>query len=173
MYDFLHEWAVENEPEKAAIWFADREKMLAVLRLYMGIGMKRRRKHFIYARQIMELIGYFFGTSESEEKDGFKLDAQLTKDVLKEYLATYSHEADNQAWFDNLKVIAGKFGFAADMKAYKAEPDNYKGSISDVAEMVRIAVTGKANTPDLWTIIHIIGEDDMRAHINAAIETLD
>ena len=173
MYDFLHEWAVENEPEKAAIWFADREKMLAVLRLYMGIGMKRRRKDFIYARQIMELIGYFFGTSESEEKDGFKLDAQLTKDVLKEYLATYSHEADNQAWFDNLKVIAGKFGFAADMKAYKAEPDNYKGSISDVAEMVRIAVTGKANTPDLWTIIHIIGEDDMRAHINAAIETLD
>ena len=79
MYDFLHEWAVENEPEKAAIWFADREKMLAVLRLYMGIGMKRRRKDFIYARQIMELIGYFFGTSESEEKDGFKLDAQLTK----------------------------------------------------------------------------------------------
>lgn len=70
-------------------------------------------------------------------------------------------------------MIAGKFGFAADMKAYKAEPDNYKGSISDVAEMVRIAVTGKANTPDLWTIIHIIGEDDMRAHINAAIETLD
>ena len=47
MYDFLHEWAVENEPEKAAIWFADREKMLAVLRLYMGIGMIRRRKDFI------------------------------------------------------------------------------------------------------------------------------
>lgn len=86
MYDFLHEWAVENEPEKAAIWFADREKMLAVLRLYMGIGMKRRRKDFIYARQIMELIGYFFGTSESEEKDGFKLDAQLTRMFLKNIL---------------------------------------------------------------------------------------
>lgn len=61
-------------------------KMLAVLRLYMGIGMKRRRKDFIYARQIMELIGYFFGTSESEEKDGFKLDAQLTRMFLKNIL---------------------------------------------------------------------------------------
>jgi len=51
------------------------------------------------------------------------------------------------------------------MKAYKANPENYKGSISDIAEVVRIAVTGRANTPDLWTIIHIIGEDAMKAKI--------
>lgn len=172
MYDFLYDWAMENEPDKAAIWFADREKMLSILRLYMGIGMKRRRKDFIYAKQIFELIGYFFGTGEDTVSDTFKMDADITKAVLNEYLATYDHNWDNSQWFDNLKVIADKFGFASDMKAYKANPENYKGSISDIAEMVRIAVTGMANTPDLWSIIHIIGEQGIRDKINEAIDSL-
>lgn len=172
MYDFLYDWAEENEPDKARRWFADKEKMLSILRLYMGIGMKRRRKDFVYARQIFELIGYFFGTGEAAAEDTFKMDSDITKAVLAEYLASYDHDADNSQWFDNLKVIADKFGFASDMKAYKANPENYKGSISDVAEMVRIAVTGMANTPDLWTIIHIIGEQDMRDKISTAINSL-
>lgn len=172
MYDFLHEWAVENEPDKAGIWFADKEKLLAVLRLYMGIGMKRRRKDFVYARQIFELTGYFFGTKDAQASEAFRTDARITGQILEEYLETYDHNADNSQWFDNLKEIAAKFGFAADMKAYKANPDDYKGSISDVAEMVRIAVTGRANTPDLWSIIHIIGEQDMRSKINDAISSL-
>ena len=164
MFDFLYNWAVENEPEKAKVWFADREKMLAILRLYMGIGMKRRRKDLIYAKQVFELIGFFF--EENNEAEAFKFDADMVSAILSEYLAVYNHEDDNSAWFDKLKVVADKLGFASDMKAYKANPENFKGSISDVAEVVRIAVTGKANTPDLWTILHIIGEDAMRSSIN-------
>ena len=163
MYDFLYDWAAGNEPEKAKIWFADREKMLAILRLYMGIGMKRRRKDFIYAKQIFELIGYFF--EENNDAEEFKFDKDTVKEILKEYLAGYDHNDDNSAWFDKLKKVADNLSFASDMKAYKANPENYKGSISDIAEVVRIAVTGRANTPDLWTIIHIIGEDAMKAKI--------
>ncbi len=163
MYDFLCDWAAGNEPEKAKVWFADREKMLAILRLYMGIGMKRRRKDFIYAKQIFELIGYFF--EENNDAEEFKFDKDTVKEILKEYLAGYDHNDDNSAWFDKLKKVADNLSFASDMKAYKANPENYKGSISDIAEVVRIAVTGRANTPDLWTIIHIIGEDAMKAKI--------
>lgn len=163
MYDFLYDWATGNEPEKAKVWFADREKMLAILRLYMGIGMKRRRKDFIYAKQIFELIGYFF--EENNDAEEFKFDKDTVKEILKEYLAGYDHNDDNSAWFDKLKKVADNLSFASDMKAYKANPENYKGSISDIAEVVRIAVTGRANTPDLWTIIHIIGEDAMKAKI--------
>lgn len=163
MYDFLYDWAAGNEPEKAKVWFADREKMLAILRLYMGIGMKRRRKDFIYAKQIFELIGYFF--EENNDAEEFKFDKDTVKEILKEYLAGYDHNDDNSAWFDKLKKVANNLSFASDMKAYKANPENYKGSISDIAEVVRIAVTGRANTPDLWTIIHIIGEDAMKAKI--------
>lgn len=163
MYDFLYDWAAGNEPEKAKVWFADREKMLAILRLYMGVGMKRRRKDFIYAKQIFELIGYFF--EENNDAEEFKFDKDTVKEILKEYLAGYDHNDDNSAWFDKLKKVADNLSFASDMKAYKANPENYKGSISDIAEVVRIAVTGRANTPDLWTIIHIIGEDAMKAKI--------
>ena len=163
MYDFLYDWAAGNEPEKAKVWFADREKMLAILRLYMGIGMKRSRKDFIYAKQIFELIGYFF--EENNDAEEFKFDKDTVKEILKEYLAGYDHNDDNSAWFDKLKKVADNLSFASDMKAYKANPENYKGSISDIAEVVRIAVTGRANTPDLWTIIHIIGEDAMKAKI--------
>lgn len=163
MYDFLYDWAAGNEPEKAKVWFADREKMLAILRLYMGIGMKRRRKDFIYAKQIFELIGYFF--EENNDAEEFKFDKDTVKEILKEYLAGYDHNDDNSAWFDKLKKVADNLSFASDMKAYKANPENYKGSISDIAEVVRIAVTGRANTPDLWTIIHIIGEEAMKAKI--------
>lgn len=163
MYDFLYDWAAGNEPEKAKVWFADREKMLAILRLYMGIGMKRRRKDFIYAKQIFELIGYFF--EENNDAEEFKFDKDTVKEILKEYLEGYDHNDDNSAWFDKLKKVADNLSFASDMKAYKANPENYKGSISDIAEVVRIAVTGRANTPDLWTIIHIIGEDAMKAKI--------
>lgn len=169
VYDFLYTWAQENEPEKAKVWFADKEKMLNILRLYMGVGMKRRRKDFMYAKQIFVMIGYFFDMNEESEKDEFRLDKETVSNVLKEYLAVYNHEDDNQVWFNKLKEIADKLGFASDMKAYKAEPEKFKGNVSDIAEVVRIAVTGRANTPDLWTIVHIMGEQQMKERILANI----
>lgn len=171
MYDFLYQWAEENEPEKKDIWFADKEKMLGILRLYMGIGMKRRRKDFIYAKQIFSMIGYFFDMGE-EESDPFKLDKDIVVTVLNEYLNLYDHADDNSAWFNKLKEIADKHGFASDMKAYKANPDQFKGNVSDIAEIIRIAVTGRANTPDLWSIVHVMGEDQMRSKIAEAMKCI-
>ena len=171
MYDFLYDWAKEHEPGKCKMWFADKEKMLGILRLYMGIGMKRRRKDFIYARQVFQLISYFFDFEEDgqQEKDSFRFDNETVKAVLNEYLATYSHGDDNSTWFNKLKDIADKFGFASDMKAYKNEPEKYKGNVSDIAEIVRIAITGRANTPDLWAIVHVMGEEQMTGRIKEAI----
>ena len=61
-------------------------------------------------------------------------------------------------------------GFASDMKAYKADSSAYKGSVADVAEALRIAVTGRANTPDLWTIMQILGGEETRRRIRAELE---
>ena len=169
VYDFLYKWAYEYESKKAPVWFADKEKMLAILRLYMGVGMKRRRKDLIYAKQIFKLVSYFFDIEEDDEKDDFRLDKEEVKKLLKAYLDSYSHEDDNSVWFDKLKAIADSNGYASDMKAYKAEPEKFKGNVSDVAEVVRIAVTGHANTPDLWSIVHIMGEDQMRQRIEKII----
>ena len=56
------------------------------------------------------------------------------------------------------------------MKAYKANPEAFKGNVSDIAEIVRIAVTGKANTPDLWSIVHVMGEDQMKDRIKKVMQ---
>jgi glutamyl-tRNA synthetase len=173
LYDFLYDWAKENEPENVEKWFGDREKMLQILRLYMGVGAKRRRKDLMYAKQIFELISFFFD-GESGERDEFRLADDEVKVILNDYLAAYDHNDDNSVWFNKLKEIADEHGFASDMKAYKANPENFKGNVSDIAEavriavteVVRIAVTGRANTPDLWTIVHIMGEEQMKERIS-------
>lgn len=170
LYDFLYDWAKENEPENVEKWFGDREKMLQILRLYMGVGAKRRRKDLMYAKQIFELISYFFDGESAEEMDEFKLDENMVSKILKSYLAKYDHNDDNSVWFNKLKEIADEHGFASDMKAYKANPENFKGNVSDIAEAVRIAVTGRANTPDLWTIVHIMGEEQMTERIKKHIK---
>lgn len=170
LYDFLYDWAKENEPENVEKWFSDREKMLQILRLYMGVGAKRRRKDLMYAKQIFELISYFFDDESAEEMDEFKLDEDMVSKILKSYLAKYDHNDDNSVWFNKLKEIADEHGFASDMKAYKANPENFKGNVSDIAEAVRIAVTGRANTPDLWTIVHIMGEEQMTERIKKHIK---
>lgn len=169
LYNFLYDWAKENAPENVDMWFSHKEKMLSILRLYMGVGAKRRRKDFMYARQIFEMISYFFDDNNQQETDEFRLDSSMVRDILKSYLALYDHNDDNSVWFDKLKKIADEHGFASDMKAYKANPENFKGNVSDVAEVVRIAVTGRANTPDLWTIVHIMGEEQMRERIQKYI----
>lgn len=170
LYDFLYDWAKENAPENVDMLFADKEKMLQILRLYMGVGAKRRRKDFMYAKQIFELIAYFFDGASNDEKDEFRLDEDMVSDILKTYLSKYDHNDDNSAWFNKLKEIADEHGFASDMKAYKADPESFKGNVSDIAEVVRIAVTGRANTPDLWTIVHIMGEEQMKERIEKYIK---
>ena len=170
LYDFLYDWAKENAPENVDMWFADKEKMLQILRLYMGVGAKRRRKDFMYAKQIFELIAYFFDGASNDERDEFRLDEDMVSDILKTYLSKYEHNDDNSAWFNKLKEIADEYGFASDMKAYKANPESFKGNVSDIAEVVRIAVTGRANTPDLWTIVHIMGEEQMKERIQKYIK---
>lgn len=108
----------------------------------------------------------FFFDGESGERDEFRLADDEVKVILNDYLAAYDHNDDNSMWFNKLKEIADKNGYASDMKAYKANPENFKGNVSDVAEVVRIAVTGRANTPDLWTIVHIMGEEQMKERIS-------
>lgn len=85
--------------------------------------------------------------------------------ILRSFLAEYDESDDASVWFNKLKEVAAANGFAADTKAYKASPESYKGSVADVAEVLRIAVTGKANTPDLWTIMQILGGAETRRRI--------
>lgn len=157
-FDFLKEWAEEFGSEAQKKYFADEEYAKKILCLLMGIGSKKRRKDFACAVQAVASMAYFFDETFAP-CDEYRFDKETVKSVIRSYSETYDIADDCSVWFDKVKAVAEKNGFCADMKAYKANPENYKGSVSDVAEILRIAVTGHANTPDLWTIMQILGKE--------------
>jgi len=170
MSEFLRGWAEEYGSDAQKAYFKDEKYLLAVLNLCMGTAGKKRRKDFMTARQGMEFISFFFdGTSRT---DNYRVDNQTAKEILSLFLKTYDPSDDSSVWFSKVKEIAGKLGFAAEMKDYKANPENYRGNVSDVAEVLRIAVTGRANSPDLWSVMQVLGEEKTRARIQSAVEEL-
>lgn len=171
MYDFLKSWAEEFGTETQKAYFADKEYMLKVLALCMGVGGKKRRKDFICAKQAVESIAYFFDQSFAPTYE-YRFDNETVKKILTAFAEIYDEKDDNSAWFEKLKRVAGQYGFATDMKAYKADPTAFVGNVSDVAEMLRIGATGLANTPDLWTIMQILGKDRTLQRLEQAIVSL-
>ena len=170
-YDFLKSWAEEFGTETQKAYFADKEYMCKVLALCMGVGGKKRRKDFICAKQAVESIAYFFDQSFAPTYE-YRFDNETVKKIISAFAEIYDEKDDNSAWFEKLKTVAGQYGFATDMKAYKADPTAFVGNVSDVAEMLRIATTGLVNTPDLWTIMQILGKERTLARLQQAIENL-
>ena len=171
MYDFLKDWTNEFGTDAQKAYFADKEYMLKVLTLCMGIGGKKRRKDFICAKQAVEMIAYFFDETFAPEYE-YRFDKTVVKTILQGFKVIYDYADDCSVWFEKVKTVASANGFATDMKAYKADPAAFAGSVSDVAEMLRIATTGLANTPDLWTIMQILGKDATIARLDKAIAML-
>ncbi len=168
MYDFLFSWAQEWGSDAQRARVANREYLLRVLALCMGTGSKKRRKDFETAAQAIDHIAYFFETPE--QTDAYRVTAEMKNAILSAFLQTYCAADDAQVWFAKVKEVAASLGFAAEMKEYRAAPEAYAGSVADVAEVLRIAVTGGANTPDLWTIMQILGEEQVKARITGAME---
>ena len=166
MCAFLKAWADEYGTDAQKGYFADGEKMLKVLTLCVGVGGKKRRKDFTTASQAMEYIKYFFERPQSHEE--YRCDGETRRALLSGFLTRYDPSDDAQGWFSKVKEVAAENGLAAEMKDYKAASEAYKGSVADVAEVLRIATTGRVNTPDLWTIQQILGEEETRARLKAA-----
>ena len=171
MFAFLSDWANEFGTETQKAYFADKDYMLQVLTLCMGIGGKKRRKDFTTAKQAVEFMAYFFDETFAPEY-AYRFDNETVKKVLAGFKAVYDVTDDNSAWFEKLKGVANELGFATDMKAYKANPEAFPGNVSDVAEMLRVAMTGLTNTPDLCTIMQILGTDRTLSRLDKAIANL-
>ncbi len=171
MYAFLKEWTDEFGTDEQKKYFADKEYLLKVLTLCMGIGGKKRRKDFVCAKQAVEMIAYFFDFTFAPIYE-YRFDKEVVKTILNGFAKRYDIADDSSVWFDKVKAVAEENGFAIDMKAYKADPTAYPGNVSDVAEMLRIATTGLSNTPDLWTIMQILGGERTLARLQKAMEIL-
>ncbi len=156
-YDFLKEWVDEFGTDADRTHFKDREYILKILNLIMGTGGKKRRKDIERAEQGVRLLDYFFDDT-FEPEYAYRFDGQTVAAVLDGFAKVYDPADDNPTWFSKLKEVAKAVGFAAEMSEYKANPTAFKGSVSDAAEILRIAVVGSPNSPDLCTIMGILGK---------------
>ena len=152
------EWALEFDPEFGACLARDKaftEKIFAI-----GRGGKKPRKDLATWADAKPYMGFFFDeffSVEDQYPESFdKADIVAT---LEKFAETYDYSDDMNTWFDKVKAIADSLGFASDMKAYKADPTAFKGSVADISMFIRVAVTGKQNAPDLYTVMQILGKD--------------
>lgn len=165
--EFLKDWSLEFAPEYSYI-FDDMDLLVKILDL--GRDEKKPRKDLVYARQIMEFISYFYDQS-FKVIDEVPAEAEADKvKILKEYLSSYNHADTQEEWFNKIREIATNLGYAAKPKDYKKNPDDYKGHVGHVSTVIRLALVGRAQSPDVWAIQQIMGEDMVRGRINQMIE---
>ena len=172
MKEWLRGFVKEFDAEKEEIYFADEAYLDKILSLGMGLELKKRRKDYICTTQILNSISYYFDELFAPEYN-FKYDNELTCRLIEQFEESYSEEDDNNGWFEKVKAIAADNGFCTDMKAYRENPDAYKGSVSDVAEVIRISTTGLSNTPDLYSIQKIMGKERTLSRLAQAKKAIE
>lgn len=161
--EFLKAWAQEFKPEIMYI-FDDEEYLEKIIDL--GRNDKKPRKDLIYAEQIVGFISYFFDDMFVIEDDiPTEVSDDDAKEILKKYMESYDHSDDQSQWFDKIRNIAVELGYAAKPKDYKKNPDDYKGHVGHVSTVIRIALMGRAQSPDVWCIQQIMGEEMTRRRI--------
>ena len=93
--------------------------------------------------------------------------------ILREYLPRYDENDDNTAWFDKVRALAVELGYAAKPKDYKKNPEQYKGHVGDVSAVLRLAITGRQNSPDLCDSMQVLGRERSLARLERALAELE
>ena len=168
LFDFLKNWAAEFKPEIMHI-FDDRAYLEKILDIGRD-GAKPRKDH-IYAQQMVENISYFFDDMFKIE-DSFPAEVEAAEDtsaILTKYLETYDHSDDQETWFNKIRAITEELGYAVKPKDFKKNPDQYKGHVGHVSTVIRVALMGRQQSPDVWEIQQILGETRTRERLQKFI----
>ena len=171
VYALLTEWAMEFDPDFGAKLSADPE--LATKVLAIGRGGKKPRKDLATWKDAKDYMGFFYDEYLETPVFDEKFEKAVVIDALNRFLEKFDIADDSNTWFDKVKAITTEMGFTTDMKAYKADPNAFPGTVADISTFIRQATTGKTNSPDLYTVMQILGKDRTVARIQASIEKLN
>ena len=170
VYTLLVEWAREFDPDFAQKLTADPDYAVKILAI--GRGGKKPRKDMATWADAKPYMGFFY----DEYLEAPVFDEKFSKDVirsaLEKFLERFDFQDDSTVWFNKVKEITEELGFTTDMKAYKLNPDSFPGTVADVSTFLRLAVTGKTNSPDLYTVMQILGYDRTVQRIRNTINGL-
>ena len=169
LYEYVLEWANEFDKEFAEKLIANKDKAVT----FFGVDRSgnKPRKDITQWKGVAKYMDYIFGgVFECEAIENIAAEDQ--KAVLAKFATVFDVNHTKDECFATMKSICEELGFSPDVKAYKADPSAFKGHVGDISTIVRVALTGRKNTPDLYSIMAILGTDEIKARLNKYIETL-
>ena len=170
VYENVAAWAKVYDPEFYDIFTADPDFSTAVMNI--DRENPKPRKDIARWSEVKDYVAYFF-------KPLYQPDYTLPENVSKadaaaiaeKYLAEFDLADDKDQWFAKIKDMCEPLGFTPNVKEYKKNPEAFKGHVGDVSTVIRIALTSRRNTPDLYSIMQLLGEDEIKARLAEAIES--
>ena len=171
VYTLLTEWAQEFDPDFGAKLAADPEFATRILAI--GRGGKKPRKDLAVWKDAKDYMGFFYDEYLETPTFDEKFEKSVVIDALNRFLEKFDINDDSNTWFEKVKAITTEMGFTTDMKAYKADPTAFPGTVADISTFIRQAVTGKTNSPDLYTVMQILGKERTVERIQATIAKLN
>ena len=168
--DFMIEWAWSIHDKESYFEFLEKKDIL-IAALDIGRSGDKPRKDLIYAEQILEHLLYFFDHLHlPEDPLPENITPEEARALLGAYLENYDYNDSRERWFEKVRELSVARGYAAKPKDYKNEPEKYKGHVGDVSAVIRRALTGRLNAPDIYEIEHILGEKSVRKRVKEAIK---
>lgn len=168
VYENTLSWAKEFDKEFAE--YLEQNKEYAVKVFSIDRYTAKPRKDISMWSEVKHYLGFlfkpYFNLTKLEDYEIDNLKLYDVKLVLENYVKVLRNYDDKQVWFNDIKEMANSLGFATDNKLYKANPESFKGNTATVCEMIRVALTGRKNSPDLFDIICVLGEDEVKSRLN-------
>lgn len=160
VYDESYKWATRHDEELKKL-LDNKEYSMKVLGIERG--NQKPRKDISKWSDVKENILYMF--EKPEEFDFDKITGDDVKKIAKEYLKLYDEDDEKDVWFNKIKDVAEKCGYAREVKEYKQNPEKWPAHVGDVSTVLRVILTGRRNTPDLYEIMKVLGKEEVTKRI--------
>ncbi|MDR2760498.1 MAG: hypothetical protein LBB09_01460 [Rickettsiales bacterium] len=168
IYNRAAEWAKKYDAKLFDALRNNGEKCLKIFNVERE-NPKKIRKDIGKWSDIWDEIDYYFEYDPTAATNLLKnFDPETTKLTLGEFANGYNEDDSNDQWFEKIKNIARALNYATDLKDYKANPNNYRGCVSDIAKILRAAITLRENSPNLYEIMKILGAEETKKRLLAA-----
>ena len=171
VYNEVTGWAKDYDQQLYTLLTADEQKAKAIFAI--GRGGAKPRKDIAIWSEVKDYLAFFYDElyvpATAYPENVAKEDAIA---ILTQYKGIYSPADDGDTWFNKVRELGETLGFAAKPKDYKKNPDQFKGHVGDVSQVIRLAITGRTNSPDLCSVMQILGEETCQKRLDEAIATL-
>lgn len=170
VYENVAAWAKVYDTEFYALFTAD--PVFSTAAVNIDRENPKPRKDIAKWSEVKDYFSYLY-------KELYTADYTLPENISKadaaaiaeKYIGEFSLADDKDQWFARIKDMCEPLGFTPNVKEYKKNPDAFKGHVSDVSTVIRIALTSRRNTPDLYSIMNLLGEDEIKARLSEAVES--